>query len=313
MFQKTKINISFDVEDIYGNQALLNDTLYEILSFCNSKKIIVDIYVSAIRYETLKEHKELMQILKESNYINVGYHSNSHSFATIPEQNSFDQLKKTEELCFDFKTEKFTENDGGILKFQDDLKTKLFRCPGFCWTPDYFSLMKMYNMKYTTIDIDYSLPFKFMDLIIIPTIMKSLEKMKTFQDFDNIVDGNYKSVYLHPARLIYNHFWDKLKNNTYHVLKSRDIYPDYKQRIQFVKDLLLYISQNYEIFSLTQLEFEEKMSMDIVSLKKQLSNSMTEKWRWSQITGNIDKDYHVSKLQKEFSTVNTGTAIVMRN
>lgn len=313
----TKINISFDVEDIYGDQFLLNDTLFEILSFCNFNRIVVDVYVSVVRYESLKRHSALMKLCEESNYIHIGYHSNSHSFVTIPEQKSIDDLKKIEEHRFDIIAEKFTNETGGIVGFQQENKTKLFRCPGFCWTADYFEFMRLWKMRYTTIDIDYQKPFKFMNLVIVPVQMRSLEKIKSMDEFDALIQGEYKSVYLHPARLVYNHFWDKLKSNTYHILESREIYLNYSERVVFIKRLLLYIYQHYEIFSLTQIQFKKidgitylKEYNEIASLKEKLLNSMIDKWNWSQITGNIDRNYHVDKIKSAFTTIELGNIII---
>ena len=62
-----KINISFDIEDIYGDQELLNNTLLDLLSFCDKNKISVDVYISAIKIPFLSE--KIINLLKISKYL----------------------------------------------------------------------------------------------------------------------------------------------------------------------------------------------------------------------------------------------------
>lgn len=301
---KAQINISFDVEDIYGDQTLLNDTLYELLKFCDEKQIYVDVYITAIRYISIKQSNKLLALFNKSNYVNIGYHSNSHSFLTIPEQNSIEKLKKIEEYNFDCDTEKLTKKKGGIIDFLNDNQTQMFRCPGFSWTPDYFDFMKEYNMRFTTIDIDYPTVLKYKDLIILPTLINALEKIKTTTELDCFLsDCSYKSVYLHPARLIYNHFWDKMKSNTYHIISSREIYSDYLEKIKSIKNILLYIKSKYDIFSLKDIDYKGTISSETKLLEQKLLDSMVSKWNWSQITGKIPRSHHISELKKSLSAL----------
>lgn len=295
-----KINISFDVEDIYGDQDLLNNTLLDLLTFCDENKIYVDVYISAIKIPFLSE--EIINLLKESKYLVPGYHSNSHSFLTIPEQNSMEELEKSEEYTFDINVEEITEEKGGIHSYLKYFSPTSFRCPGYCWTPDYFEFMGKYGFSSTTIDIDYSDVFSYKNITVIPTLITALEKITSFSDLDlNLQNCSVKSIYLHPARLIYDHFWDKMKNNSYHIITDRNVYPNMNERIKLMKDLFLYLKNNYTLFSASDVQFQKNQkevgALDFLS--KKLQESMVSKWGWSQILLPINKPYHLNKLETD--------------
>ncbi len=298
--KEQKINISFDVEDIYGDQKLLNNTLFDLLTFCDENKIYVDVYISAIKLPFLSE--DIINLLQESKYLIPGYHSNSHSFLTIPEQNSLEELEKSEEYTFDVDTEKLTEKKGGIHSYLKYFSPTIFRCPGYCWTPDYFEFMEKYRFNSTTIDIDYAEIFSYKGITVVPTLIKALEKITDYDDLDlSLQSFSIKSVYLHPARLIYNHFWDKMKKNSYHIITDRNIYPNMNKRIKLIKDLLLYLKNNYTLFSVADVKFqkEQQKSDDLKFLTNKLRESMVSKWGWSQILQPINKTYHLNKLETD--------------
>ncbi len=310
----SKINISFDVEDILGDKVLLNETLLDILEFCDFQQIPIDIYITAMRFSSIKENENLLNLLRSSNYINVGYHSNTHSFKTIPEQNSFSKLKNIEKYDFDILTKSFNKNKGGIETFSSEINPIAFRCPGCCWTPDYFDLMDEYKINHTTMDIKYDKVFKFKNTIVLPVYNKALEKIESEKELAaSIGKKEFLSVYLHPARLIYNHFWDKLKENTYHVLTSRECYVDYKVKIEKIKELFLVLKTNFLLFSIRQLSFKPEITSEYEkqSFQKKLLESMTEKWGWSQILAPIDEDYHINKLKHAFDSIQIGKSIIM--
>lgn len=295
-----KINISFDIEDIYGDQELLNNTLLDLLSFCDKNKISVDVYISAIKIPFLSE--KIINLLKISKYLVPGYHSNSHSFLTIPEQNSMEELEKSEEYTFDIDAEKLTEEKGGIHSYLRYFSPTIFRCPGYCWTPDYFEFMEKYGFSSTTIDIDYEEIFSYKGITVIPTLIKALEKITIYEDLDLYLQNcSVKSVYLHPARLIYDHFWDKMKNNSYHIINDRNIYPNMNERIQLIKELFLHLKNNYTLISAADIKFQkdQKNSDDLKLLTNKFRESMISKWGWSQILQPINKTYHLNKLETD--------------
>lgn len=309
MTKQKKINITFDIEDIYGEKDILNDSLYEILSFCEENSIYVDIYITAIRVNTLLEHPLILNLLKSSDFINIGYHSNTHSFHPIAEQESLDKIKRIEELKFDLNKEKFSNTSGGIIDFCNRFNPTMFRCPAYCWTPDYFDFMKTYNMKYTTLDLSFNSVFQYKGITILPALINPIEKIKNYENMNTLIN-NYDcvSIYLHPSRLIYNDYWDRMIYNTYRVINHRDIYADYKQRISLVKQLLLYIKNNYNIFSFKNVTFvkDAVQHQEIIKLKKQLEDSMISKWNWSQITTTINKEYHISRFKDSLESIVIG-------
>lgn len=293
-----KINISFDIEDIYGDQNLLNKMLFDLLVFCNNNRICIDAYISAIKLPFLSE--DIIKLLKKSKYINPGYHSNSHSFLIIPEQNSMEELIRSEEFFFDLKTKKLTNEKGGIFSYLNHFSPTSFRCPGYCWTPDYFELMNMYGFRATTIDIDYPNVFLYKGIAVIPTQIKALEKIYNTEELSfSLQNSSVKSVYLHPARLVYNHFWDKMKNNSYHIVTERNIYSDMNERISLIKKLFLFLRDNYTLFSASDIEIQQIISdtNELNLLRTKLRESMFSKWRWSQILMPINKEYHLNKLE----------------
>nr|WP_318718619.1 hypothetical protein [uncultured Treponema sp.] len=309
----SKINISFDVEDIFGDKFLLNETLLDILQFCDSQQIPTDIYITAMRFSSINENEKLLDLLHNSNYINVGYHSNTHSFKTIPEQNSFSKLKNIEEYDFDISTKSFNKNKGGIKTLSSEVNPIAFRCPGFCWTPDYFDLMSEYKINHTTIDIKYDKVFKYKNTIVLPVYNKAIEKIESENDLITAIgQKEFLSFYLHPARLVYNHFWDKLKENTYHILASREIYDDYKFRIEKIKELFLALKRDFSLFSISKLLFKPEITSESEKqiLQEKLLESMIDKWGWSQILTPIDEDYHINKLKHAFDSIQIGKSII---
>lgn len=303
---KVKVNISFDIEDVYGNQNILNSILYMILSFTDKNMIPIDLYISAIKYPLIKTDLKLIKLIKQSKFINIGYHSNTHSFHIIPEQDSIENLRKIEEFKFDYKKNIFLNKKGGVKYFLQQTKAQMFRCPGYCWTPDYFQLMREYKMKLTTIDIDFPKVIKFMGLIIIPTQIRPLEKIKSNKELDELLEGSeYRAIYMHPARLIYNHFWDKMLENTYHVINYREIYDNYFERIKKIQDILIHLKKNYDLFSgydLISSKFD-KIRIEDLMLKNKIKKAMVEKWGWSQITSPVNKNYHINKFDENSNSI----------
>ena len=282
------VNISMDIEDVYGNHEILNEVLFEFLEFFSESGIPCDVYVSGIRFDSLS--LDTLTAFNSDKYINFGYHSNTHSFVTIPTLNDLNSISAAEEHYFDLRNNMFTDKEGGLLTFLRFTKSSLFRCPNFAWTPVYFEYVRQFGMRYTNIDINYHKPFMFMDFVISPVIEKPIEAFNSFSDLnDQIQKYEAVSVYLHPARLIYDQFWDKSIH--------RNVYDNYIDRIKFVKELFLQINDNYITISLSDLNHyydQNKLAHDGVDVKL-LIESMTKKWKWSQLPSNFYNQNHVDE------------------
>ena len=48
-FRQKIINVSMDIEDIYGDSELLNVLIFDLIDFFNENKLPVDLYISGIR------------------------------------------------------------------------------------------------------------------------------------------------------------------------------------------------------------------------------------------------------------------------
>ena len=291
-----KINISIDVEDVLGNQNLLDSFLYDLIAFCKNNFIPLDIYVSGIKYELLKKAAYYKDIFSYQEYINVGYHSNTHSYVTIPELHEANLLKTIEEHAYNFDKKQITDKPGGIDNFIG--KSDMFRCPGLCWTPLYFDYMAEKGFKYTSIDINYDGVLQFDDIVIIPVLEKPLEAFYEYFELQSAIQGkSILSLYFHPSRLLYDNFWDKMKENKRGIIKERNIYPDSEKRIRKLKKILLNLKNDYELFSLNQVKVQKK-HIPTNNLIQLLKESMTSKFSWSQIVKPIRSD-HYEKLLLE--------------
>ena len=293
--RKKVVNISMDVEDVYGDVHLLNQHLENLVDFFNNNQIYCDIYLTGIRLAQIEyENPELINKVN-SKFINVGYHSNTHSFFLLPmiEEIGY-KIEKIEEEFFDVSRMQFyTHKTGGIKLFRKYYDSKMFRCPAFCWTPQYFKYMRKWGMQYTTIDINIKKPIEFMGLTVIPVVEKPLEAIQNIDEIDNILsDYNVVSVYFHPARLLYDQFWDK---DSEHKL-----YDDLIYRTEKVKELIIRLKEKYDIISLNNIDnyiTEDDVYLD--DAENILSDSMIAKWKWSQLPQNYYNTKHVNELKSE--------------
>ena len=148
-------------------------------------------------------------------------------------------------------------------------------------------------MQYTTIDINIKKPIEFMGLTVIPVVEKPLEAIQNIDEIDNILsDYNVVSVYFHPARLLYDQFWDK---DSEHKL-----YDDLIYRTEKVKELIIRLKEKYDIISLNNIDnyiTEDDVYLD--DAENILSDSMITKWKWSQLPQNYYNTKHVNELKSE--------------
>lgn len=299
-FGQKIINISMDVEDVYGDVRLLNSQLFDLIDFFNETHIPVDIYVSGIRFSTIlfENEKNIQKLISE--YSNLGYHSNTHSFYPIPTLTEV-QISNNEEHLFSLQKRKFDYScKGGICDFEKYFSTEMFRCPGLCWTPDYFEYMAHKGFNLTTIDIQYSKPFGYMGLFVLPTNEKPLEAYQLEQDLSQDIE-KYEAVslYFHPARLLYNQFWDKTQ--------ERSIYSDSKNRLERLKEMIISLSKKYHIASLKEIKNYYVAVPATLQDKNEISmfleKSLVSKWNWSQLPKNFYNPYHIEKCREEFFTI----------
>lgn len=288
---RPKINLSIDVEDVLGDQFLLNSLLYDLIDFCIKHCIPLDIYVSGIKYDLLKRNPCYQDIFSYEKFINIGYHSNTHSYVTIPELHEENLIRTFEEHNFDFYRNQITDESGGIENFIG--KSDMFRCPGLCWTPLYFNYMSKKQFNYTSIDINYDGILQYNNLTILPVLEKPLESFSDYSELKTALQGkSIVSLYFHPARLLYDNFWDKMKENKRGVIRERNIYPDSAQRILKLKKVLLNLKNNYELFSIKQIKVQKKLYPPNTNLVQLFMKSMTSKFLWSQIVKPINSEYY---------------------
>ena len=243
------INLSMDIEDVYGDATVLNDLLKELIVFLIGHEMPCDLYVSGIRLDTLDWLNDFLAGPGAADYIHIGYHSNTHSFKTVPEMSTLgiEGISSVEEKKFDFRSGVFLEEDGGILRFRDLFRqSRCFRCPAFCWTVEYLSYMLSHNMLFSTMDIRRKAPFRFLSLTILPVCEKPLEAYSGFDGVKaDIEPYEAVSLYLHPARLIYDNFWDKSK--------TRQVYHDCRKRIDLLKKILLELKNSFRMISIEDI------------------------------------------------------------
>lgn len=298
-FRQKIINVSMDIEDIYGDPELLNVLLFDLIDFFNENKLPVDLYISGIRLPAFGCEEKLKKLV--SDYSFAGYHSNTHSFYPIATL-TVEQIPENEEHFFDFENKQFDYAcEGGINSFRKYFSTKMFRCPGLCWTPDYFEYMKGKCFELTSIDIHYTKPFGYMGLFILPTNEKPLEAYQSKEELVQDIE-KYESVslYFHPARLVYDQFWDKSQN--------RNVYPDYKIRVSRLKELIKSLSKDYKIVSIRNMRDYYVDSIPSIEEKNELSSlleeSLVSKWKWSQLPRGYYNPYHIVKCRENsFSIV----------
>ena len=277
-----------DIEDVYGDTVKLNALLLDFTEFFKKLAVPCDVYISGIRLDSLSP--DILSYMNCEKYIKLGYHSNTHSFMTIPMMNDMNSISFAEEHCFDLQKKDFNPHSpGGIIKFRQLSDSPIFRCPNFAWTPSYFKYMKQFGMKYTNIDINYHKPFSFMGITILPVVEKPLETFKEFSEVKEQIERYQAvSIYLHPSRLIYDQFWDKSK--------QRNVYDNISQRVELVKQLILSVQNEYKTINLHEID-NYYNSDDVLPNNYEAENlilkSMTKKWTWSQLPLNYYSQNHI--------------------
>lgn len=286
------VNLSMDIEDIYGDEKILDAVLTDLILFLNNHEIPCDLYITGMRFNIMKANSDLIDLL-HSNFIRCGTHTNTHSFMPIS------CMKNVEEICyyegnhFDLSQKEFLINQkSGIHFIENEFKPDFFRCPGFCWSPDYFKFMKMKNYMFTTIDIPSERPFKFMGLTIMPVVYKPLEAYQSIRELDeHISKFDAVSLYLHPSRLIYDNFWDKKE--------QRNIHQDLSNRISYLKKIFLHFKENYKIIFLSELDnYCIESDLDYLSTDD-IIKSMTSKWTWSQLPASFYSSNQIDQIYRE--------------
>lgn len=302
IFGQKIINISMDIEDVYGDRDELNGLIIDLVEFCVRNQIKCDLYISGIRLNTFD--KNVLGKLNDNSsemYIGHGYHSNTHSFITIPEmsEKGLDTISYIEEHKFDVKSKKLTNNMGGIMEFNKKLShnSKSFRCPGLCWTKEYFEYMYSKGMRFTTIDINCRKPFKFMGIYIWPTNEKPLEAYQKVEEVEKDVNRyDAVSLYFHPSKLVYSNFWDKYSVRE----KNKDI----KYRINLIKQILLQLKTKYDLVLANELEtyYIQSIKCGYEDISAKIMESMVKKWKWSQLPTNFYSEKLIESLKLKFDT-----------
>lgn len=100
------VNISMDIEDIYGDRKILDSILKELILFLQKNDIPCDTYISGIRFSSIRENAELMNFLHSGN-ICCGTHTNTHSFTPVSCMESMEQIRYCEENYFDTEKKYF--------------------------------------------------------------------------------------------------------------------------------------------------------------------------------------------------------------
>lgn len=293
---RTKINISMDVEDIYGDSSLLDEQIMDLACFCEHNDIICDIYVTGSR---LANKEELFIAISSFEGISLGYHGNAHSFVPVPLMDdpgsgTTKDMAFLEENLFESNQKAFLENiAGGISLFRTVSASPLFRCPAFCWSPAYLAFMRSHGMACSSLAILCKDVFSFMGLKMTPVVEKPLEAFAAFDDFvEEAARYNAVTAYLHPSRLIYDQFWDKSA--------ERNMYADRDSRLLRIKNMLLSIRDQFELFSLTNIageDFEMERGQDHIILE-----SLCRSWKWGRMPKNYKNDRHINDCNNKLHT-----------
>ena len=274
-----------DIEDVYGDANILNDLLRDFIRFLSFFEIPCDLYITGIRLESMFWlYDFLSDTPNAAKYIHIGYHSNTHTFKTIPviSLQGIKHISLIEERKYDFASDVFSNQEGGILKFQKCFpQSKCFRCPAFCWTAEYFSYMQSLNMHFSTMNILHNAPFSYLDMTILPVCEKPLEAYADFESLKaDIRQFEAVSLYLHPSRLIYDNFWDKSKN--------RNIYADHTIRIFQLKQMILNLKNTFQLVSIEEINnYYKKSETKLIGAEKLLCESLIRSWRWGRLPANF--------------------------
>ena len=274
------INLSMDIEDIYGDADILNNLLKDFVFFLINQKISCDLYITGVRLDSLLWINDFLDSSDTERHIHIGYHSNTHTFKTIPELSlqGIKRISLAEESKYDFLSGCFLKEKGGILRFQDIFQQSLcFRCPAFCWTTEYFTYMASKNMLYTTMIISQCRPFNYLSLIVLPVLEKPLE---AYSNVDNLMADieQYEAVslYFHPARLVYDNFWDKCIR--------RNIYQDFQKRIDKLKTFVVELNNSFQMISIEETNnYYRTTEKRIYEAEKLLCESLVQSWQWSRL------------------------------
>lgn len=179
-----------------------------------------------------------------------------------------------------------------MLLTEEEFSPVIFRCPGFCWSPDYFRYMKEKNYRFTTIDINYPKSFQFMGLTVMPVLYKPLEAYENTKELNkDIAEFQAVSVYLHPARLAYDNFWDKKA--------KRSLQSDIPSRIFHIKEMFLHLKKNCKLIHLYEIKNYYSLSETVSVPVEIVAKSMTSKWTWSQLPAEFFSLEQILQLHKE--------------
>ena len=283
-----KLNISMDIEDVLGDQALLLYILKELVVFCNAEKIPCDLYISGVKLSMLiSQDESFVNEMKTMPFIKVGYHGNTHSYVPVVLLNDDNQsslfMDYIENSFFNVNEKKMEHGLGGLVLFKKYFDSRIYRCPGLCWSPLYLKFMKNNGFNVTTIDIDFIKSFECDEVFFVPVEDIPLESFDSVEDVSKAVEKKREvSLYLHPAKLLYDEFWDKSENR-----KKKD---DFLYRLDKMKKMLFNLKEKYEIHN---VEFFTKPKVDSVDLRRKFLMSMLSKWRWSQMPRNYFSERHL--------------------
>lgn len=281
-----KANLSLDVEDVYGDAGLLHDVLEDLCIFCEDERIYCDLYITGIKFEQLRtERPRLLAFIEQAAYLEVGYHSNTHSFHTIPVMTVGMTGEQAGSLC-DYEERRFDvgsgvfSGQGGIRSMKESLTLKGFRAPNYAWTPQYLTYIRKHDLRIHTMDIPFYEPFFFMDFLHLPVVSKPLEAMLDMKEITGRLQSfTVASLFLHPSRIVYTQFWDKQRH--------REIHPDWKGRLALVKQIFKALSGQYELIGLRYLQDRYSAAHKTPVIREQaeelLLSAMTGKWGWSQL------------------------------
>ena len=284
--QRSKmINLSMDIEDVYGDTNILNALLQDLINFLSFYRIPCDLYITGIRLETLTWLNDFLSSTPDAaKYIHVGYHSNTHSFKIIPviSLQGIEHISFIEERKYDFHLDIFSDKEGGILKFQKHFKqSKCFRCPAFCWSAEYFSYMRSKDMLFSTMDISYNVPFGYLDMTVLPVCKKPLEAYTDWNSLkEDIEPFETVSLYVHPARLIYDNFWDKCM--------TRNIYNDCRRRIDHFKQMIMALNNSFQMITIEEINNYYKITdHQLPDAQRLLCDSLISSWHWGRLPVNF--------------------------
>lgn len=282
-----------DVEDVLGDQIKLLEMLKDLTFFCEIKEIPCDLYISGIKLQLLQDlDLKFIEQLNTMDFVKVGYHGNTHSYLPVVTltdgDNTQNNLALVENSRFNIEERKLVNEIGGLSLFKKFFNSRIYRSPGLCWSPMYFEFMKNNGFDLTSIDIDFDKSFSCYGITFLPVEEKPLESFTSAEDVVKSIQGKTEvSLYLHPAKLLYNQFWDKSD--------QRNIWPDYDSRINRIKELFLYFKDEFHLFNIDSLDVKKS---DYVDLRRVFMQSMLSKWRWSQLPRNYFNERHVVECIK---------------